>query len=518
MSRRSCAGYALVVALTALAGPAGAEAPLSAIDWLSESVAEPPLRGPLRSPPGVSRIETVSAPISVEALGTGPTLDGLGVIPAERAGLPHDLWGATPSSDLVRLLRAERTDTLPAIQSLLLTLLLVEVSPPKAAQGEGGQLFLARVDKLLDLGAVDQALALLDLVPDPTRETFRRSFDAALLLGQEDRACDTMRANAQIAPSFPARIFCLARGGDWNAAALSLSTGTALGFIPAEESALLSRFLDPELYEGEPDLPPPVRPSPLVLRMMEAIGQPQTTATLPIAFAHLDLGPTSGWKARIEAAERLVRTGAVDANSLLGLYTERKPAASGGVWDRVAAIQRLDAALAAGDRDAVAAVLPQVWAEMEAAELEVPLAEIYGERLAALEMPGRAGELAFRIGLLSPAYESVARRRIPVTGEEPFLIGLAQGKVGDAAPPDQMGGAIKAAFEGPASDEASDLDRLAGEGRLGEALLRAIDHVTEGARGDLRDVTDGLRFLRRAGLEPVARRAGLELLLLERRG
>ncbi|AMY70031.1 hypothetical protein [Frigidibacter mobilis] len=46
----------------------------------------------------------------------------------------------------------------------------------------------------------------------------------------------------------------------------------------------------------------------------------------------------------------------------------------------------------------------------------------------------------------------------------------------------------------------------------------AIDDVTEGARGDLRRVTSGLTALRKAGLETPARRAALELMLLERRG
>ena len=36
--------------------------------------------------------------------------------------------------------------------------------------------------------------------------------------------------------------------------------------------------------------------------------------------------------------------------------------------------------------------------------------------------------------------------------------------------------------------------------------------------GDLRGVTEGLSLLRRAGLEDVARRTALELMLLERRG
>ena len=80
-----------------------------------------------------------------------------------------------------------------------------------------------------------------------------------------------------------------------------------------------------------------------------------------------------------------------------------------------------------------------------------------------------------------------------------------------------MAGAVKAAFSRGARLSET-YARLVTEKRLGEAILIAIGDITDGARGDLRDVTAGLYLLRNVGLESVARRAGLELLLLERRG
>ena len=495
----------------ALAAPAAGQEPLSAIDWLSRSVAEPPT--PVAPMPGP--VLPRGGAISVAPL-AATNLDAVGLLPPAATGLPADLWGATPTADLARLLRAERIDTLPAIQGLLVTLLLAELAPPADSDGSG-MLFLARIDKLLDLGALDPALALLERTAPPRPEPFRRWFDIALLLGEEDRACALMRGNPQIAPTFPARVFCLARGGDWNAAALSLSTGAALGRIDPDMEELLARFLDPDLAEGADPLPPPARPSPLVLRMMEAIGQPLPTATLPVAFANADLRSNTGWKARIEAGERLARMGALPANRLLGLYTEQRPAASGGVWDRVAAIQRLDTALTARDPVAVAAALPEAWAQMEKMELEVPFADLYGPALSRLPLKGSAGALAFRIGLLSEEFSEVALDRRSEDGTETFLSGLARGDLRGLTPPGQLGGAIAAAFAPFAQPGPEAAARLAG-GRIGESLLIAIDQVTEGAKGDLRDVTEGLVVLRRVGLETVARRAALELLLLERRG
>lgn len=453
--------------------------------------------------------------ISVTPLGLR-SYDAIGLAPASKAGLPADLWGPTPPEELTRLIRAERIDTLPAVQSLLYTLLLSEFSPPVGADPEG-TFFIARLDKLLDLGALDPALALLEQVDTPTPEMFRRWFDIALLTGQEDRACALMRDTPGLAPTFPAQVFCLARGGDWNAAALSLRTGEALGYIDDGMGELLERFLDPELFEGMPDLAPPARPSPLVLRLMEAIGQAIPTAMLPVPFAQADLRSNAGWKTRLEAGERLARTAAIEPNRLLGLYTERKPAASGGIWDRVAAVQAFDDALQSADAAAVARNLPRVWSEMTGAELEPAFAALYGRPLAAMGLGGDADSLAFRIGLLSDDFEAIAKARRPSGPEEEFLIAIALGLGTESAPPDQMGAAVEVAFssEGPVSEP---FGTMLTDGRLGELILHAVDKITDGARGDLRDVTEGLQLLRRAGLETTARRAALELVLLERRG
>lgn len=508
--------------------PAAAEAPLSAIDWLSPSVATPGHPGAgsmwrMTPMPGEAPVGPGSAieDISVVALDR-PDPEAAGLVPVARSGLPRGLWGVTPEPELAALMRKERLDTLPAIRDLLQLLMLAELDPPKIrAQGAdrvAGSLFLARVDRLLDLGALEPAFALLEQAGPADPERLRRLFDIALLLGEEDRACAMMSRTPGIAPAPPARIYCLARAGDWGAAELALTTGRGLGaFDPATE-LLLEHFLDPELAEEGGDLPFPERPSPLTFRMMEAIGQPLATTGLPVAFAQADLRANTGWKARIEAAERLARLGSIDANQVLGLYTERAAAASGGVWDRVAAVAALDQALTAGDAAAVARALPPAHDAMKRIDLLPYLAALYAPQLTALALPPEAAGLAFRLGLLSERYETVARDHRPADPTEAFLIGLAQGNTAGLEPPDARAAALKAVFDSPALIVTERYAALMSEDRLGEALLRAAEDVTDGARGDDRRIAFGLTVLRAAGLERVARRAALELMLLERRG
>ena len=508
---RPSAAAALALSLS---GAAWADAPLSAIDWLSQSVATPAaLPVQPKDEPAVSR-GAATEDIAVSVLG-GPSPDATGLLSPAVTGLPRALWGLGHTAEIVALIRAERTDLLPALQALSNTLMLAEAEPPADAGGRG-DLLLARVDKLLDVGALEQAAALLDAAGSGAPEVFRRTFDVALLTGTEDRACDRMRENPQLAPTFPARIFCLARSGDWNAAALTLRTAQALGFVTPEDDALLSRFLDTELYEGDPPLPKPDRPTPLVWRMLEAIGEPLPTNTLPLAFAQAELRDTSGWKAQLDAAERLSRTGAIAPTRLMALYTARKPAASGGVWDRVAGIQKLDAALDAQDAREIKRVLPIAWDAMSAAELEVPFATLFSGRMNDTTLDEATRSMVFRIGLLSPDYEVAAKAYKANDATEAFLIGLAHGKLAGLAAPDSLGRAIAAAFLSPVAG--AEAEGLVREGRCGEAILLAIDGIETGVQGDLSRVTEGLSLLRIIGLEDAARRTALQLMLLERRG
>jgi hypothetical protein len=505
-----------------IAGPTLAQdgGPLSAIDWLSETVAAPAAQNSggvtvvIDEPPVTGQGGALPEPVATTAL-DAPAPDGTGLIPPRVSGLPKNLWGAGLTLEIAERLVAHPDDDLPALRQLFLTILLAEADPPVDAAGKG-DLLLVRIDKLLSLGALEQAAALIEAAGATTPALFRRAFDVALLTGAEDRACEKMAAAPDLAPTVPARIFCLARSGDWDTAALTLHSAEALGEITPDQAALLARFLDPDLFEGEPPPPAPDPVTPLDWVMFNAIGEPLATDRLPVAFSYGEISPRAGWKAQIEAAERLTRGGTMPPNVILGLYTERAPAASGGVWDRAAAFQKFESALASGDPARVAATLPEVWLRMQEAELEVPFAVLFGQALIDLKLEGEAGAIALRVALLSPYLEAAARRMTPAGPQEAFLVALAKGDPTLVVPPDSMARAILAAYRNPALP--AEGQALIDGNRPGEAILLAIDSIGRGVQGDLRGVTDGLSLLRAAGLSGVARRTALELMILERRG
>lgn len=475
---------ALAVLIVALAAPSWAQQqPLSASDWLSGSV-----RGPAREssawrpgqrpPPAPDRPKPVAAsgavgPVQVSRL-DGGNPDAAGTITARKAGLPPDLWQGSEAADLAdQVLRTPAR--LPAMGALMRRLLLAQLTPPAAAGDSAGRLFLSRADRLLDMGALDQAQALLLTAGPGDPEVFRRLFDIALLQGDEARACQIMDGTPGVAPSFEARIFCLAQTGDWAAAAITLHGAASLGLIAPEQALLLTHFLDDAMVDSGESPAPSDRMTPLEFRVHEAIGQPLPTAHLPLAFAQSDLRFNNGWKARLEAAERLARAGAIPAGRLRDIYAEQKPAASGGVWERAGAMRTLEAAIAAGEP---LTALPRAFDEFRKAGMTDVLAAMVAADLPE-RLPAGADPDAARLARALRQWQG-----LPV--DRPVPVPAAP----DAATPE------------------------APDSRRGEALLSAMADIDGGIEGDLARAARGLAMLRALGLAEDADLAEAQLALL----
>lgn len=501
--------------LLVLAGPAYAQdRPLSAIGWLDEALTIP-LPPPIEALPDFEPETYTPEEISVTPLG-GPEIDALGLFSPLRIGLPRNLWANSPADQVTQRLARLPTDTLPTALQLGYRLLLAEFDPPLSNDSaQQGSVLATRIDTLLAMGAVEQASILLSASPVQTAALNARAFDIALLLGEEDTACARMAGQMSTHYGHGAQIFCLARRGAWQSAFATLNTTKALGLLDPADAALLARFLAEE-DEDFPQ-PPPATISPLAWRLLEALGEPLSTASLPVAFAYADLRGTSGWRAQLDAAERLTRAGVMQPNRLLGVYGQRRPAASGGVWERVEAVQRLDAALNARDGAAIDASLIRAWPLFVAVELDLAFAQMFADRIGDHEPRAAARDVVWAMLMLAQEHLDRAGTLVPDTELGALVMALANGAPLPGQMRDTMAQAIVQAF-GDQPDLGEGLQQALSTGHTGLALLDALPLLAQGAKGDARSARQGIEVLRAVGLEQTARQIAIELLLIERRG
>lgn len=503
---------ALALVALALASPVCAQdgpKPLSSIDWLSDSVNLPQDAPalPQAQPP---ETQGERAPdVAVRSL-DAPLPDAQGLLPADEVGLPDVVWGKVAGSEAARRVTVAPTDLPPAARQFMRDLLIAETDAPIDAAVDDG-LYFARIDKLLDLGHLDDAQALLDKAPVVDPRVFRRLFDIALLRGTEGDACHTMEEDPDILPTFPARIFCLARNGEWDVAALTLGTAEALGYLTEEEDALLLKFLDPDLFMDTEVPPLASHPSPLVYRLYEAMGERLETETLPTAFAEADLRPTVGWRTRLRAAERLTGAGAMAPARFFEIVLQREPAASGGIWDRVGALQAAERALRAGR--GVESTLAAGWRAAKDGGTAAAVASYWAPRLRTDGLSGPAQVAAFEIALMAGDAD-LAAFYAHDTEEDSDLAAIATGNVPQGPGTDPLSRAVRRglAQAKPSERHLDDLE----ESGAGPLLLTALQLIAEGRGGDPDAVAEALTILRHFGLDSLARQIAVEMLLEDR--
>ncbi|MEM9969002.1 MAG: hypothetical protein AAF755_13000 [Pseudomonadota bacterium] len=507
--------FAVAFASDAVAQEAPAQrAPLSVIDWLG---AQETLLPTAKMPEMVLDEPPVSATGAVPEVQVKPLTEGrprqIGLVPSTVTGMPATLWSGSEPARLTKLITSLPELRLPAAQSLLYTLLLADAQAPGQSAPAGDALALARTTKLMSLGALDPAMSLIEEAGVSTSpDHFDLWMQISLLLGTEDRACARLSQAPHLTRDYGVRIFCAARAGNWENASLTFGAAQALKLMPDAKLMLFDRFLHPEGFEDAPPLPVPSprEIDPLTFRLFETIGEPLSTRPLPRAYAVADLRDVAGWKAQLEAAERLSRAGALPHNQLLGYLTSRRPAASGGVWDRVAAFQRFDTALNTASAEAVSKTLLPAWQAAEMAAIEVPFAALFAERLRPIALEGPAKERAALIALLSPEFDAAAATQIL---DRQLVTQIARGELPQDRPEGGLPLAVYQAFRG--LPPRPDLLAAAQQNRLGEAILEILKLLQQGTEGDPVALRDALTTLRALGFEDAARRAALEVLILE---
>ena len=481
--------------------------PRSAIPWLSDILTTPGTDAP--SDPTGTEDEIVVTSLNDRQR------DGVGILSYRQSGIPKNVWDQTSALRVRKLMSQTPYAGLPEVRSLYRRMLLAEFDPPIGASASTN-LLLARIDKLLAIGALEQASALINAAGADTADLFSRWFDISLLTNNADEACATLQHSPMLSPAKNVRVFCLARAGDWDAAAVSLTLGETLGRIDPHYSLLLSFFLDPALIEEEAP-PEPRRPmSALEFLIRESVGLPRPDTSLPDAFLHADLADYVPVRFRMLAAERLVRIGALDPGILFAAYREEPAASSGGIWERADAVQDFDTAVGADVNDA----LIRLDRELTAVGLRHAAATTLASRLEQLEpsaLEHKAREIAASYLLLAGKLDRAMAWMTPGASVHLRTAAVVAGKsdVIDPAISADMFAILAPFLE---TDPTRLLDprmaQLVSTQRTGEAIFGAIALLARDTMPDPGDVALALATLRAVGQEETARRAAIQLLLL----
>lgn len=269
----------------------------------------------------------------------GVIADSTGLLTEEEGGLPSDLWNGVTAERAAEILRGVRPGALRSANQLARLALLSAASAP-AATTEDGEIITLRAQALLELGLPQDALALLRASGLRTPVAMALQLDASALTGEDAEVCALALRSGSLDGLSARRVYCLARTGGTEEAALALSTGRDLGAIRQADGELLEALIEPSWAEYAR---PPERIedlTPLRLAALDQIGaaRPANFGRLaPLSMRWADMVEDAPPRDRLSAAESLEDAGALPTEKLRELYEAYTPAESGGVWGRVEA-------------------------------------------------------------------------------------------------------------------------------------------------------------------------------------
>ena len=478
-----------------------AQTPLSAIDWLSKENSK--FQKSLLDEKNTETENT--SDIKVSTL-TSNEYQAIGLLPIYVTGIPTTIWRNSSFDDLVYSFKTMPIFKYSPIQELVYSLLLAEARPP-LNEPKRYAFLEARLNKLLNYGAVDPAIALIERASPLPERMIPLLFDISLLSSNNFPICDPIFQNTKNRELQAELIYCYARKGDWLTAHLILKTGEVLEDLNVREVSLLDRYLEVDFnVDLNALLPPPELITPLEYRLYEAIGEPIPAEYLPIQYSQSDLSGENGWRAQVIAAERLSLTGAIPENQILGVYTSNNPGVSGGMWERVKVVQDLDFALE--HEEDFEHYFQNAWRVFKKTDQITVFAKLFGLRVFEKNLSVKSREIAANLLLLTNNF----RLTKGYWNSSDIRFGLTTGDFSQVKASNEIEKIILKVFTEPSIPFL--VEQKLNQGKLGEVILNALLQFETGIDGNLKDFSESLSTLNLIGLDNTARRAALTHLVV----
>ena len=339
----------------------------------------------------------------VEGL-AAPELDAIGLSGPTEGGFDRPLWQDADHDLVMQLLTDLPVVTLVPPLRDLTRRLLVTGSP--AGGGETGRVLATRIERLVAMGDLDAAKALVDHLPPPATDSqlARRAAEVALLLGDDQTAC---RLADSLGPASGAEfwaktaIFCRLVQDDGSGAQLGLDLMREAGQTTDDAFFELATAL------ADRSEPPPLdtlaEPSAIHVALLSLARWPLPERALadaaPPVLAAVARAPALAGDRPLPALEQAFLVGATSADRVTASYAEAAPAAADALpspesdWDAQTRARAFNATLKEADPVVRGELLDAAWRASSGAERFL-IADVLAEPFVELPVEPQLTEMA----------------------------------------------------------------------------------------------------------------------------
>ena len=373
--------FLAIVLIASWLSPVFGQNPNTAIEWLKEE--KDTKTGPLKDiAPEKNILSSAIEKTPLQPI----NLNSIGIIPTKISGIDPDLWVKMNENDISYRLSSLPNLKFQAAQTYLKRILISETQPPVSApesKNSGKIYLLAKLDKLIGMGALDEAETMVLQVPQIDPNLFKRWIRISFLTGRIRKLCETLMRNSGLTQNLSVRIICLKNLNDWDAAALTLSTASNLEMFDLNREKFLIHYLDPKLVETSELSTNSVQLNEIDYFIINSSSQISSVQTSELRYLYMVLKNSSEPKNKIQAAEELAIKKSINASSLFDIYRNTSIDGSIKFWRRIIATKNLDLTLQRNNNKSVNIAVTKAINEMFLGNLLTLFATEYADKLSA---------------------------------------------------------------------------------------------------------------------------------------
>ncbi len=357
---------------------------------------------PLRAPDATAAMPHAESTAPAEPAGrlvveglAAPELDAIGLSGPAEGGFARPLWQGSDPELVDQLLTDLPVITqVPPLRKLARRLL---VSGGPVGGREPGHLLALRIERLVGMGDLDAAQALVERLPPPTTDSVlaRRAAEVDLLLGDDVAACrlaDSLAPTAEAEFWAEVAVYCHLVDEDRGGARLGLDLMREAGqTTDGAFFALATAIID---QTGPPPPEGLAEPAPIHLALLALAEWPLpaevVTQAQPPVLAAVARNQVLANGQQLAALERAFLVGATSADRVAEGYAERAPEGDGDPlwvashWDAAARATAYAAVRAQSDPAARGALLDAAWQAARGGERFV-VADVFAQSF--IELP-----------------------------------------------------------------------------------------------------------------------------------
>ena len=424
----------------------------------------------------------------------------------ENLTLPYYYWSWSNIEDLTSKIDRIYFEPKAQLRELIVSVLTSEM-PANIEIPKEANLYIARLNKLLELGQYKEAQTFINNYDPNLTLSYQQQFELNLLKGNDTLACSQSKIEDTKNKTLKQKIYCLNHEGKQSEARIIFETAKILNKIEEYDTLIIELLLNSEELAQSKEIDIKKNLSVLDYIILQKNDIKIEDRFIPTSFLFYNLSKTYNLEKKLILSERLAKFGIISNLQLFKIYKESEIVNNTALIKRKKCVNELELAILKRSSDDIRQKLEKCLTLFQKIGLSSDFSKYYKTTMLAEVNTGWETPTSVKMRLLSKEYSSL---KIELTENSNFNSSqsIARNNFTKLNGLTAFEKSITDAFKDPKYKVHN--SSLIDQGKIGEVIISSIILLES---KDLNEMQNGLIGLIQSGLTDVAKDIAIRLLI-----